>query len=422
MGALALGLDFGTSNTVAAVSDGGAVRVLPLDPLARDTRLFRSVLFFPEEAPYLAGAEAIAAYLELSEGRFLQSLKSFLPVKSFRATAIKNKLFTLEALIALLLRRVREAAERETGGERITRVTLGRPARFGEEAELDAFAELRLRRAAEEAGFKEITFRIEPLAAGLAHEATLTQDQLVLTGDFGAGTSDFTVMRLSPARHKQSDRKSDILASGGVYVGGDLFDGLVMEHHLLPYFGSKATYQPFGGTQRVSLPAYLMRRLLGWHTMSFIRDADTQRFLEDVLRTTDDRKAVGALIDLVNLNLGYHLFRAIEEAKVALSTKSSAPIRFHDARVDLDLQLSRAEFERCIAPGVAQLKQCLDTVLERAQVTPAQIEAVVLTGGSSLIPAISALFDERFGPEKVRHSDAFSSVAEGLAAAAAALD
>jgi hypothetical chaperone protein len=419
MSSLSIGLDFGTSNTVAAVSDAGQVRVLSLDPVAADARLFRSVLFFPEEGSFLAGAEAIAAYLDLSEGRFLQSLKSFLPVKSFRATALKGRAYSLETLIALILRRVREAAERQVGGP-VNRVTLGRPARFGEEPELDAYAELRLRRAAEEAGFEEIIFRIEPLAAGLAHEAQLTADELVVTGDFGAGTSDFTVMRLSPSRHREADRRRDILASGGVYVGGDRFDGMVMEHHLLPLFGSRATHQPLGSKQRIGMPAYLMQRLLGWHTMSFIRDADTQRFLEEFLRTSDDPKAVGALLDLVNLNLGYHLFRAIEAAKVRLSGQATARIQYSDARVQVDVPLTRAAFERCIAPGVAQLEACLDAVLRQAEVGPDDIDAVVLTGGSSLIPAIGAIFDRRFGAEKVRRSDAFSAVAEGLAAAAAA--
>ena len=419
MGALSLGLDFGTSNTVAAVSDGESVRVLDLDLAAADARLFRSVLFFPDEGPFLAGAEAIAAYLELSDGRFLQSLKSFLPVKSFRATALKGRPFTLESLIALILRRVREAAERQVG-EPITRVTLGRPARFNEDLEVDGFAEQRLRKAAEDAGFQDIVFRIEPLAAGLAHEATLKADELVVTGDFGAGTSDFTVMRLSPSRHRQADRRQDILASGGVYVGGDRFDGMIMERHLLKHFGAHATHQPLGSKQRISMPAYLMQRLLGWHTMSFIRDADTQRFLEDFLRTSDDKPAVGALLDLVNLNLGYHLFRAIEAAKVALSDQPAARIRFSEARVQVDVKLTRPEFERCIAPGVAQLAQCLDSVLAQAKLTAQDIDAVVLTGGSSLIPAIGALFEQRFGAAKVRRSDAFSAVAEGLAAAAAA--
>jgi len=419
MPAPALGLDFGTSNTAAAVLVDGNPRVLALDPAAADPRLFRSVLFFPEEGQVASGAAAIAAYLELAEGRFMQSLKSFLPVRSFTSTAVRHRSFTLEALIGLMLRAVRTSIERELG-EPVTKVVLGRPARFSEEPEHDAFAERRLRRAAEEAGFKEIAFRIEPLAAGLSHEATLEREQLVLTGDFGAGTSDFTVMRLSPQRHKEPDRARDILASAGVYVAGDAVDAAIMEHKLLPSFGARARHRPMHVGNWVPMPVHLMRKLLSWHTMSFVREKSTQTFLDDFLKSTDDPAAVGALIDLVNFNLGYHLFRAIEAAKVRLSTEQRARIRFRDARVDIDVELGRGEFEKLIAPLLAQLDGALDEVLHKAHVRPEQIDAVVLTGGTSLIPAVAQLFERRFGAEKLRRSDAFSSVAEGLAAAAAA--
>lgn len=417
MPAPALGLDFGTSNTAAAIAAHGELRVLKLDPAAADERLFRSVLFYPEEGDVMGGAEAIGAYLDSSEGRFLQSLKSFLPNRSFTSTVLRGRPLSLEQLIGTLLRFVRESAERELG-EPCTTVTLGRPARFSEEVEVDAFAQERLLRAAKLAGFETVTFRIEPLAAGLSHEARLDHEELVLTGDFGAGTSDFTVMRLSPERHMLADRKQDILASAGVYVGGDVFDGAVMEHKLLPLFGSKSTHAPMG--QRTEMPVYLMRKLLSWHTMSFIREKSTITFLHDYLKTSDQPKAIGALIDMVEHNLGYHLFRAIEAAKVKLSRSDTAKVTFREARVQIDATLTRAEFERYIEPSVEKLRQSLDTVLERAKLGPDQIDAVVLTGGSSLIPAIDRIFVERFGAKKIRRSDAFASVAEGLAVAAAA--
>lgn len=420
MPAPALGLDFGTSNTAAAVIVDGQPRVLNLDPASADPRLFRSVLFFPEEGQVMAGAAAIAAYLEVSEGRFMQSLKSFLPVKSFTSTSIRTRTFSLEALIALILRAVKAGIERELG-EPVTKLVVGRPARFSEDKEIDGFAERRLQRAAEEAGFKELTFRIEPLAAGLAHEARLDHDELVLTGDFGAGTSDFTVMRLSPKRHLQPDRRQDILASAGVYVAGDAIDGAIMEKKLLRKFGAEARQRPMNIGNWVEMPTHLMRKLLSWHTMSFIREKSTQNFLEDFLKTTDQPEAVGALMDLVNYNLGYHLFRAIEAAKVKLSTEEKAKIVFKDARVNVDVTLTRAEFEKMISPLVAKLEGALDGALAQAGVKPEQIDAVVLTGGTSLIPAVGRIFEKRFGAEKLRRSDAFSSVAEGLAAAAAAV-
>jgi hypothetical chaperone protein len=420
MAAPALGLDFGTSNTAAATVVGGEVRVLEIDRTASDRRLFRSVLFFPEDGPVMAGAEAIDAYLDYADGRFLQSLKSFLPVKSFTSTAIRNRPFTLEGLIGLILTAAKKAVERELA-QKVERVVLGRPARFSENAEVDGFAERRLWRAAEAAGFRDIHFRIEPLAAGLSHEARLESDELVLTADFGAGTSDFTVMRLSPARHHAADRREDILASAGVYVGGDAVDGAIMEKKLLPLFGANAKHRPLGLGAGVPMPSHLVRKLLSWHTMSFIRDRSTQQFLEDFWRTTDDKKGVGAFIDLVNLNLGYHLFRAIEAAKVKLSSEHTSRVTFRDARVDIDVALTRTELEAIIAPLLARLEAALDAVLASAGVSPDQVDTVVLTGGSSLIPAVAAIFARRFGDEKVQRSDAFSSVAEGLAAAAAAL-
>ncbi|MFT3835906.1 MAG: Hsp70 family protein [Myxococcaceae bacterium] len=417
----ALGIDFGTSNTAAAVWADGKPRVLALDPKAIDARLFRSVLFFPDEGHVISGAEAIAAYLEQADGRFLQSLKTFLPIQSFVSTAIKHRPFTLEALLALIIHAVKASVERELG-EKVDRLVLGRPARFSEDPQVDAFAERRLRRAAEEAGFKDIHFRIEPLAAGLSHESTLDHDELVLTADFGAGTSDFTVVRLSPARHRQPDRSKDVLASAGVYVGGDRIDGAIMEKKLLQYFGAHAIQRPMGLGAGVGMPSHLLRKLLSWHTMSFIRDRSTQQFLEDFLRTTDDPAGIGAFIDLVNHNLGYHLFRAIEAAKVELSTRQKTHLSFHDARVNIEVDLTRREFEAMIAPLVEQLVGAIDTVLSKAGIAAKDIDTVVLTGGTSLIPAIGKIFESRFAPEKLHRADAFSSVAEGLAVAAMSLD
>jgi hypothetical chaperone protein len=419
MPAPSLGLDFGTSNTAAAVLVDGKPRVLKLDPRAADARLFRSVIFFPEEGEVLAGAEAIAAYLEVSDGRFMQSLKSFLPVKSFTSTAVKARTFTLEALIGIMLRKVRGQLESELG-EPVTRVVLGRPARFAEDATRDAFAEGRLLAAAKLAGFTEVDFRIEPLAAGLAHEATLDHDELVLTGDFGAGTSDFTVMKLSPRRHRDRDRRQDILASTGVYVAGDAIDGAVMQHKLLRFFGERAIHRPMGVGDGVGMPVHLMKKLLSWNTMSFVRERSTQQFLADFLRTTDDPRGVGALIDLVSLNLGYHLFRAIEQAKIALSRQERARITFADARVDLDVTITREELEALIAPQLTALQEALDRVVAAAGISDDAIDAVVLTGGTSLIPAVARIFETRFGAAKLRRSDAFGSVAEGLAVAAGA--
>ncbi len=200
----ACGLDFGTSNTAAALPDG---TVLSIASGTSEPRLFRSVLFFPEdERTVYAGAPAITRYLEDNAGRFIQSVKSFLHSRTFRATQVHGRTWTIEELVALLLRRVREAAGAQVGSPPES-VTLGRPALFSSEPEADALAEQRLRKAAELAGFTHIQFLIEPIAAALAYEAQLSRDELVLVADFGAGTTDLTLMRLGPSRRGKPDRR-----------------------------------------------------------------------------------------------------------------------------------------------------------------------------------------------------------------------
>lgn len=409
------GLDFGTSNSTVALPSGQA---LPIDPQAPSPRLFRSVLFFPEEAEsVLAGFAAIEEYLERSEGRFIQSVKGWLPSTSFSATQIRNKAYKLEDLVALLLRRIREAAE-AAAGTTLEEVTLGRPAVFSPDAAADANAEARLRRAAELAGFRDIRFLIEPIAAALAYEATLGRDELVLVADFGAGTSDLTLMRLGPGRGGARDRRADVVASGGIDIGGDRFDAAIMRNKLLRHFGHGSTYEQQG--KHMPIPNHIMGKLLSWHEMSFIRERSTQQLIDRMLYASDNVPAIEALYDLVEENLGYRLFRAIEAAKIRLSVGEATTIDFEEARINIHEPITRAEFEAFSAPLLEGLQTTTREVLDRARVAPDAIDSVFLTGGSSQIPAVRRLFGEQFGESKLRTADAFTSVAEGLGRSAGA--
>lgn len=403
----ACGLDFGTSNSAVALPDG---RVLAIDPRAEASKLFRSVLYFPEETrESYAGAEAIELYLEEVSGRFIQSVKSWLPSKSFHATQIHNRAFKLVDLVALLLRQIRTRAEKACGQE-LTRVVMGRPAVFSPEPENDALAEARLKEAAVLAGFKEIVFLIEPIAAALAYEAGLDREQTVLVGDFGAGTSDFTLMKLGPDRRFRRDRQEDVIASGGVRVGGDNFDSAIMRHKLLPSFGAGSQYKIH--EQWLPMPNHIVHRLLSWREMSFIRDRSTQELLSQMVRTSDRPDAIQALQDLVMENLGFQLFRAIEACKVQLSKGKSGKVVFDEARIQLDVTVTRDEFEGFCAPLLESLASCVDDVMARAGAN--RVDAVFLTGGTSYIPSVRRVLEERFGKERIHTADAFASVCEGL--------
>jgi hypothetical chaperone protein len=414
---IAAGIDFGTSNTAAALPLPDSARVLPIDPSADDARLLRSVLFFPEHREkgreVLLGAEAIAGYLSEFEGRFLQSVKTFLPQPSFTATEIHGRAWKLEQLIAVLLRRLRERVEREAGGA-LTHVVFGRPAVFSPEPERDLLAQERLAEAARLAGYPEPVFVIEPIAAALRYEESLARDEVVLVGDFGAGTSDFTLMRLGPSHRGGLDRRCDVLSSSGVYVGGDRFDAAIVEHRLLRLFGAGSTYSTL--VRRVELPTWMTRKLLAWNELSMLRERSNLDFLREALRTSDRKAELGHLITLAEENLGFHLYRAVEAAKRELSERESAQVSFHELDIDLEAKVTRRDFERWTQPLRDELSQAVDRCLERAGgLAP---DAVFLTGGTSKVPSVRRLFAERFGEGRLREGDAFTSVAAGLGRAA----
>jgi hypothetical chaperone protein len=419
MGGVAVGIDFGTSNTAAAVpgpSPDEPARVLSVDPTGDEARLLRSVLFFPEGVnETLVGGEAIARYLEEGEGRFLQSVKSFLPSKTFTRTEIRRRSYGLEELVAVLLRALKARIEAETGGD-IASVVLGRPALFHEEAEQDAKAQERLRQAALLADFPEPRFVIEPIAAALHYEEALTRDEVVLVGDFGAGTSDFTVMRLGPSHRGAPDRRADVLGSSGVYIGGDKFDAAIVEHRLLARFGHGSTYKSM--LKALEIPGWMTRKLLAWHELSLLRERSTLEFLRQAAKSSSDPGGVENLIVLTEENLGYHLFRAVEAAKRELSSGERTRVVFSRAGIELDETVTRAEFERWTTPLRDALAATADKAI--AQAGGVRPDAVFLTGGTSRIPSVRRLFAERYGEERLREGDAFTSVAAGLGRAAAA--
>lgn len=401
-----IGIDFGTSNTAVALPTGAVLKIDHGSPL------FRTVLFFPEDTTEtLAGHEAIERYQEDNAGRFIQSMKTWLPAQSFTRTQLRNRTLSLEELIAIFLRKVRAVVTAQ--GHATDAVVLGRPARFSRDPKIDAFAEARLRKAAELAGFVNVRFLIEPIAAALAYEATLARDELVLVADFGAGTSDLTVMRLGPSHRGAGERAHDVIASGGVYVGGDRFDAAIMKSKLFGHFGHGSTYEPGPMLKRMEMPTYVSSRLLSWNEMSLIREKKTRELIELMLKTSDRKSAIEALHDLVMYNLGFRLYRAIEAAKVRLSTDEVTTLDFEEERIAIHETITRAEFEAASQHLIDELEECTDEVM--AQVPAGlKIDSVFLTGGSSHVPSVRRLFARKFGEARLRTADAFTSVVEGL--------
>jgi hypothetical chaperone protein len=318
-------------------------------------------------------------------------------------------------LIAVILRDIKTIGEKVSGQE-IEKILLGRPVFFSDDATIDKMAEGRLAKAAKLAGFKEINFQLEPIAAGLSYERSLPdkKERKVLVGDFGGGTSDFTVMRLGQSLTQKTDRKGDVLSLGGVYVAGDSFDSAIMMHRIAKYYGAEAKYQVPLSDQWHGMPGWLISLLKKWHLILLLREKKVKVFLSQIKTTTDDRAAIENLISLIEDNYGFLLFRTIEKAKIRLSTQEEAKIRFRERNLVIEERTTKKEFDFIISEEVHRIEKSVEETLLLAGLATKDISNVFLTGGSSFVPRIRRIFVDKFGAEKITQKDAFTSVVEGL--------
>jgi hypothetical chaperone protein len=431
MGEIAVGLDFGTTNSAVGWlgPDGAPVlATFPLPGEAEETSTFRSVLYFDrgDEGDTglrsAAGPEAIARYLAAEErgGRLIQSLKSFLASRLFASTSIFGVTFRLEELAAHILRPLREAASQALGAP-VVRAVVGRPVRFvnAEGPEDEALALTRLGAALRNAGFREIVFEYEPVGAAWHYERGLAGDELILIADFGGGTSDFSLLRVGPGVRSSGDRARALLGNDGVPLAGDAFDGRLVRHLVAPLLGRGAEFRSLFG-RVLPIPGWIYAHLERWHHLSFLRTPKTLQLLLDLRREALEPERIEALLHLVEHDLGFLLFRAVERAKRALSEGDATRFVFEHEGLRIDRPLTRAEFEGWIAPELAAVAGCVDGLLRRTRVPAAAVDRVFLTGGSSLVPAVRRIFAERFGEEKLRSGGELTSVASGLALRAAA--
>ncbi len=413
---IVFGIDFGTTNSALSVYRNGKVEVIPVDGASSGGELMRSVLYFNEENEIYTGKEAIHQYVtDGAAGRFMQSIKTFLPNISFVSTEVFGKRFTIDDLVAIILRKIKASGEAHVGCT-VECVVLGRPVVFSMDAAKDAVAQQRLEKAARKAGFKNIWFQYEPVAAALAFEETLHagQERTVFIGDFGGGTSDFSVIRVKGGAFARSDRRSDVLSLGGVYVAGDKFDSQIMWDKVAHHFGRYARYKSMGIDDWHCIPKSIIYTLCQWHRIPLLRARKTRELIRVIKGTTDDHRAIEQLENIINDNFGFFLFQAIEKAKCELSDQERTLIHFAERELLISEEIGKVEFESLNADNFQQIATCIDEVIARSGLMPSQIDTVSLTGGTSRIPYIQTMFAARFGWEKLENRDAFTSVVYGL--------
>jgi hypothetical chaperone protein len=406
-----IGVDFGTTNSVVTMlrPDGSVATVRHAFGMA-ELEVIRSVLCFWNDGAKdrvalrsAVGPAAIEAYLDDPlDSRLMMSLKSYLAQRSFSETRVFGRPFTLEGLIGLFL-----GAILPVQGDTV--LVAGRPVRFVGERADDAFGEQRLRGAYAAAGWATVQTALEPEAAGYRFARGLTEPATVLIGDFGGGTSDFSVMRFEPG----AGRPVQALGHAGVAIAGDTFDYRIMDHVVSPRLGKGTTYRP-GGTDLPVPPEYFSS-FARWHLLSLMRAPKTMRDIEAVARTAQYPDRLQALLRLIRDELGYELYRTVSGVKAELSGAETAVLRFRHGDFAIEEMILRHDFEHWIAPDIARIAATVDLALAEAGLGEADVDRVFLTGGTSLVPAVRGLFLARFGAERVTGGGEFVSVAEGLA-------
>lgn len=404
------GIDFGTTNSALSIFDEEKEEIV-------STIIVPSLIYFPEgkDDEYVIGEEAISAYLQDGmRGRFIKSVKQVLSRSSFTETRIGRKRYNAPALVALILKELKSRADLITGYN-CSKAIIGRPVFFNDDdTQKDTLAQSRLEKAAELAGFEHVRFQFEPIGAAFAYERTLLKKETVLVADLGGGTTDFTCMVLDPRNAGRRDRKDDFLATGGIYIGGDSFDSAFMWERGTPHFGKNTQYQAAPG-KYLTVPKSLFSNICTWDKMNFFNSIRIKKEIEDYYYFSDHDPKFKNLITLIDENLGYSVFHAIEQTKIGLSSLDSSLFTYSKSGIEIDEMITVEEYESIINRDILKISDYLDVFLASSKIDTKEIDCLFLTGGTSMVPAIRDLFKTRFPDIPLNSGDNFVSVAKGLA-------
>ena len=417
---ITIGIDFGTTNTVVAVTDAdGKAHLVTFDGGEASNATFRSALSFqihpgrdgqPPDRVVEAGPWAIATYVEDPlETRFIQSFKTLAASAAFTETRIDDRRYRFEDLLAAFLLRLRHHA-----GDGLSnippRVIVGRPVTFAGGNPDEALALARYEDAFGRLGFTDIRYAHEPVGAAFYFARQLKEDATVLVADFGGGTSDFSIIRFE---HSDQGLRSTPLARSGVGVAGDAFDYRIIDQLVSPELGKGGLYQSVG--KQLPIPQRYYSAFARWDQLALLRASRDMRDIRALARTALEPEKIERLIEVLDDNHGHALYRAVSALKIGLSASETAVFDFSAGDVQIRKDVARADFEGWIAPELAAIEAAVDRAMAQANLAPGAIDRVFLTGGTSFVPAVRAIFQQRFGQEKIETGGEFESIAAGLA-------
>ncbi|PJI46401.1 MAG: heat-shock protein [Pseudomonas sp.] len=407
--ARALGIDFGTSNSTVGWWRPDAE---PLIALEDDKITLPSVIFFNvEERRPVYGRLALHEYLEGYEGRLMRSLKSLLGSSLLKSeTTVLGSAMPFKDLLGLFIGELKKRAEGVAERE-FDSVVLGRPVFFvDDDPKADQEAQDTLVAVAHKLGFKDVSFQYEPLAAAFDYERGIQREELVLIVDIGGGTSDFSLVRLSPERREVADRQGDILATGGVHIGGTDFDKQLSIQGVMPLFGygSKMKSDAF-------MPTSYHLNLATWHTINAVYAQKSQLALQNMRYDIVDATGIDRLFKLIEQRAGHWLAMQVEASKIELSDSERRDIDLTRVQPGLVAELSRELFEGAIGPLLERVRGSISELLNSADVDPSRVDSVFFTGGSSGVPALRQSVAAMLPNARHVDGDRFGGIGSGLA-------
>ncbi len=402
------GIDFGTSNSTVSLADASGARLIALEG---DAATLPSAVFWDADgAPPEFGRAAMAAYLRGEDGRLMRGLKSTLGSGLIdERTAVGRRAVSFREVLARFIEHMVQKLQSEA---EVSRVVLGRPVHFVDgDAAGDAKAQDALEEITRALGFADVAFQYEPIAAALQYEQTVTGEELVLIVDIGGGTSDFSIVRVSPERVAAADRAGDILANDGIRVGGTDFDRLLSLAEVMPMLGYKASVRGGAGL----MPNHYFLDLATWHRINALYTQRIAADLKALRRDVDRGELLDRMMKVVEERHGHALAMAVEAAKIALSDQDVARLQVSQFTGGPNPLLRREGFEMAVEAPIARIGSSLQSVLAQAGLRADQIGTVFMTGGSSGLPILRSLVQSALPGVKIATGDMLGSVGTGLA-------
>lgn len=424
------GLDFGTSNSTVGVIKNNHNTMVPLeqDSSGQWQSTLPSALFFDFETDDISfGRSAIAQYTSGQPGRLMRSMKSLLGSSTMNdKTQIKRRFYTYDEVISFFVGSLKHKAEEYLRSDNLESVVIGRPVFFNDDdPALDQSAESHLADIAKLAGFKHVSFQYEPIAAAFDYEQQVSKEELALIVDIGGGTSDFTLIRLSPERHRQSDRKSDFLGNYGVHIGGTDFDRRLSMAGVMPWFGLGS---PLKERPSLSMPANYYFELATWHRIHLLYERGVQLELNSLKQQVQDKAAIERLLALLQRRKGHHLAALVEQAKIDLSSNEATEVPLHELfeagstdtiedtldAADAACSITRQQLQQSLQRDVDAIFTALSDTLQQAGLTTDDVDTVFTTGGSTALPMIKTLIINTLPQARLVDGDLYTSVGSGL--------